>query len=58
MVRARPVASATVPALANTEQTLAAHEAVDAGLEGRLDHHVLGAPPQSSLNAAPTQNSS
>ncbi len=36
VVRERPVASAPLPALANTEQTLAANEAVDAGLEGRL----------------------
>jgi hypothetical protein len=44
--------------LANTEQTLAANEAVDAGLEGRLDEHGLGAPPQSSLHAVPTHTSS
>jgi hypothetical protein len=41
--RERPVASAPSPALANTKQTLAANEALDAGLEARLDQHGLGA---------------
>jgi hypothetical protein len=50
MWRERPAASAPLPALANTEQTPAANETVDAGLEGlgRLDQHGLGAPPQCS----------